>query len=173
MQHFKIKAGKPLIEQPELGHNRWHSDLPFLATVQPGEEIVIETLDFLDAQIHNDDDPSDVRDIDLTRAHPLTGPFDIAGAEPGDLLVVDLLDIKPITPVGFSGIFAKSNGGGFLADYFPDADKAIWDIKGLYTTSRHVPGVRFAGLTHPGLMGTMPSPDANGVRYIRIPIDSV
>jgi formamidase len=157
MQQFKIKAGKPLIEQPELGHNRWHSDLPFLATVQPGEEIVIETLDFLDAQIHNDDDPSDVRDIDLTRAHPLTGPFDIAGAEPGDLLVVDLLDIKPITPVGFSGIFSKANGGGFLADYFPDADKAIWDIKGLYTTSRHVPGVRFAGLTHPGLMGCLPS----------------
>jgi formamidase len=157
MQHFKIKAGKPLIEQPELGHNRWHSDLPFLATVQPGEEIVIETLDFLDAQIHNDDDPADVRDIDLTRAHPLTGPFDIAGAEPGDLLVVDLLDIKPITPVGFSGIFSKANGGGFLADYFPDADKAIWDIKGLYTTSRHVPGVRFAGLTHPGLMGCLPS----------------
>jgi formamidase len=157
MQQFKIKAGKPLIEQPELGHNRWHSDLPFLATVQPGEEIVIETLDFLDAQIHNDDDPADVRDIDLTRAHPLTGPFDIAGAEPGDLLVVDLLDIKPVTPVGFSGIFSKANGGGFLADYFPDADKAIWDIKGLYTTSRHVPGVRFAGLTHPGLMGCLPS----------------
>jgi formamidase len=157
MQHFKIKAGKPLIEQAELGHNRWHTDLPFLATVQPGEEITIETLDFLDAQIHNDDDPSDVRDIDLTRAHPLTGPFDIAGAEPGDLLVVDLLDIKPVTPVGFSGIFAKDNGGGFLADYFPDADKAIWDLKGLYTTSRHVPGVRFAGLTHPGLMGCLPS----------------
>jgi formamidase len=157
MQHFKIKPGKPLIEQAELGHNRWHTDLPFLATVQPGEEIIIETLDFLDAQIRNDDDPSDVRDIDLTRAHPLTGPFEIAGAEPGDLLVVDLLDITPVTPVGFSGIFAKSNGGGFLADYFPDADKAIWDLKGLYTTSRHVPGVRFAGLTHPGLMGCLPS----------------
>lgn len=157
MQHFKIKAGKPLIEQAELGHNRWHTDLPFLATVQPGEEIVIETLDFLDAQIHNDDDPSDVRDIDLTRAHPLTGPFEIAGAEPGDLLVVDLLDIKPVTPVGFAGIFAKNNGGGFLAEYFPDAAKSIWDIKGLYTTSRHIPGVRFAGLTHPGLMGCLPS----------------
>jgi formamidase len=159
MQHFKIKAGRPLAEQAELGHNRWHSDLPFLASVQPGEEIVIETLDFLDAQISNNDDPSDVMNIDLTRAHPLTGPFNIAGAEPGDLLVVDLLDIKPITPVGFSGIFAKDNGGGFLAEYFPEADKAIWDLKGLYTTSRHVPGVRFAGLTHPGLMGTLPSPE--------------
>ena len=36
MQHFKIKAGKPLIEQAELGHNRWHPDIPFLSTVQAG-----------------------------------------------------------------------------------------------------------------------------------------
>ena len=157
MQHFKIQPGKPLAEQAELGHNRWHPDIPFLSKVKPGEEIIIESLDFLDAQIRDDDKIDDVRDVDLTRAHPLTGPFYIEGAEPGDLLVVDLLDIKPVTPIGFSGVFAKSNGGGFLADYFPDADKAIWDLKGVYATSRHIPGVRLAGLTHPGLMGCLPS----------------
>jgi formamidase len=159
MQHFTIKPGKRLSEQAELGHNRWHPDIPFLSKVKPGEEIIIETLDFLDSQILDSDDVSDVRDVDLTRAHPLTGPFYVEGAEPGDLLVIDLLDIKPITPVGFSGVFAKSNGGGFLADYFPDAAKAIWDLKGLYATSRHIPGVRIAGLTHPGLMGCLPSKD--------------
>ncbi|MFM0632079.1 formamidase [Paraburkholderia xenovorans] len=162
MQHFTIKPGVPLAEQTELGHNRWHPDIPFLSTVKPGEEIIIESLDFLDAQIKDDDGTDDVRDIDLTRAHPLTGPFHIEGAEPGDLLVVDLLDIKPITPVGFSGVFAKSNGGGFLGDYFPDAAKAIWDLKGLYATSRHIPGVRIAGLTHPGLMGCLPSAELLG-----------
>lgn len=159
MQHFTIKPGVPLAQQAELGHNRWHPDLPFLGSVKPGEEIIIETLDFLDAQIFDNDDVADVRDIDLTRAHPLTGPFEIQGAEPGDLLVVDLLDIKPITQVGFSGVFAKSNGGGFLGDYYPNADKAIWDLKGLFATSRHIPGVRIPGLTHPGLMGTLPSRD--------------
>ena len=101
MQHFTIKPGKRLSEQAELGHNRWHPDIPFLSKVKPGEEIIIETLDFLDAQILDNDDCSDVRDVDLTRAHPLTGPFYVEGAEPGDLLVIDLLDIKPITPVGF------------------------------------------------------------------------
>jgi len=159
MQHVTIKPGVRLAEQPELGHNRWHPDIPFLTSVKPGEDMIIESIDFLDCQISDNDCADDVRDIDLTRAHPLTGPIHIEGAEPGDLLVVDLLDIKPITPVGFSGVFAKSNGGGFLADYFPDADKAIWDLKGLYATSRHIPGVRFPGLTHPGLMGTLPSMD--------------
>jgi Acetamidase/Formamidase family len=30
---------------------------------------------------------------------------------------------------------------------------------GVYATSRHIPGVRFAGVTHPGLIGTAPSPE--------------
>lgn len=28
---------------------------------------------------------------------------------------------------------------------------------GIYATSRHIPGVRFAGVSHPGLIGTAPS----------------
>ena len=35
--------------------------------------------------------------------------------------------------------------------------QAIWDIEGVYCSSRHIPGVRFAGLIHPGLIGTAPS----------------
>merc|ERR1712084_186092 len=49
------------------------------------------------------------------------------------------------------------NGGGFLTDHYPRATKAVWDIEGVYCSSRHIPGVRFAGLIHPGLIGTAPS----------------
>src|ERR687885_634233 len=35
--------------------------------------------------------------------------------------------------------------------------QAIWDFHGIYATSRHIPGVRYAGITHPGLFGTAPS----------------
>lgn len=28
--------------------------------------------------------------------------------------------------------------------------QAIWHFDGIYATSRHIPGVRFAGLIHPG-----------------------
>jgi len=54
-------------------------------------------------------------------------------------------------------VFAKSNGGGFLTDRFPDAYKVIWDFNGDFATSRHIPGVSYAGIHHPGLMGTAPS----------------
>ncbi len=84
----------------------------------------------------------DVRDIDLSIVHFLSGPIGVKGAEPGDLLVVDLLDVGPMKESlwGFNGFFSKQNGGGFLTDHFPLAQKSIWDIKGLYTSSRHVPG---------------------------------
>ncbi|TQS32789.1 hypothetical protein Golomagni_06886, partial [Golovinomyces magnicellulatus] len=35
--------------------------------------------------------------------------------------------------------------------------KAIWDFDGIYCSSRHIPGVRFAGLIHPGILGCAPS----------------
>ena len=83
----------------------------------------------------------------------------IEGAEPGDLLEVDILDIGTFddSQWGFNGFFSKQNGGGFLTEHFPEAQKSIWDFKGMFTSSRHIPGVEFAGLIHPGLIGCLPS----------------
>ena len=144
----------------EMIHNRWHPDIPMVAMVKPGDDFIIETYDWTGGFIKNNDDASDVRDIDLSIVHFLSGPIGVHGAEPGDLLVVDILDIGPITgnEWGFNGAFSKKNGGGFLTNHFPTAQKSIWDIKGMYTSSRHVPGVNFAGLVHPGLIGCLPDP---------------
>ncbi len=135
---------------------------------KPGSEFRVECREWTDAQLGNNDSSNDVRDVDLTVAHMLSGPVEIEGAEPGDLLVVDILDLGPCQAPqeygdapgqgwGYTGIFAKVNGGGFLTDHFPDAYKAIWDFHGQEATSRHVPGVRYTGITHPGLFGTAPS----------------
>nr|POE65362.1 putative formamidase [Quercus suber] len=35
--------------------------------------------------------------------------------------------------------------------------KAIWDFEGINCSSRHIPGVRFPGLIHPGILGCAPS----------------
>ncbi|MDO7667010.1 MAG: acetamidase/formamidase family protein, partial [Pseudomonadota bacterium] len=101
----------------------------------------------------------DVRDVDLLQVHYLSGPIGVEGAEPGDLMVVDILDVGTFdeSQWGFNGIFAQENGGGFLTDHYPDARKSIWDFHGIYTTSRHVPNVKFAGIMHPGLIGCLPS----------------
>jgi formamidase len=156
---FKVDLTKPMDQQELPGHNRWHPDIPAVVSVNPGEVFRIECKDWTDGQIKNNDSPDDVRDVDLTVVHVLSGPIWVNGAEPGDILVVDLLDIGALQgdEWGFTGIFDKKNGGGFLTDHYPDPAKAIWDFQGIYTSSRHIPGVKFAGITHPGLIGCAPS----------------
>jgi len=156
---FPINLQKPMAEQELVGHNRWHPDIPAAVSVNPGDCFRIECKDWTDGQIKNNDSPDDVRDVDLSVVHVLSGPIEVRGAKPGDILVVDILDIGCLRgdEWGFTGIFARNNGGGFLTDHYPDAAKAIWDLNGIYATSRHISGVRFAGLTHPGLIGCAPS----------------
>jgi formamidase len=165
---FSVDQSRSMREQKVPGHNRWHPDIPPAATVRPGAEFRVECREWTDGQIGNNDSANDVRDVNLDVSHMLSGPIAVEGAEPGDLLVIDILDLGPVPQEtgdapgqgwGYTGIFAKENGGGFLTDVFPDAYKAVWDFHGQKATSRHLPGVEFTGITHPGLFGTAPSAD--------------
>ena len=74
-------------------------------------------------QIGNNDSADDMRNVDLTKIHYLTGPFEIETAEPGDVLALQIQDVQPMQeqPWGFTGVFAKENGGGFLDEIYPNA----------------------------------------------------
>ncbi|KAI1249875.1 hypothetical protein MGN70_009491 [Eutypa lata] len=154
----KVSFDTPASEQNVL-HNRWHPDIPFAGTIKDGETVKIECLDWTGGQIGNNDSADDIRNVDLTKVHYLTGPFEVEGAQPGDILLVEIMDVQPFQdqPWGFTGIFHPDNGGGFLDEIYPSAAKAIWDFEGIYCTSRHVPHVKFAGLIHPGILGCAPS----------------
>jgi formamidase len=155
-----IDRGRSPREQPDpFILNRWHPDVPMAAMVKPGEDFRVECFAWSGDQIKNNDSANDIRDIDLMPCHHLSGPVGVEGAEPGDLLVVDILNVGPFQDEewGYTGIFTVDNGSGFLTDVFPEPKKSIWDFHGLYTTSRHVPNVKFAGMTHPGILGCLPS----------------
>jgi len=164
---FPLDSSKKFTDQQIVGHNRWHGDIPAQVNVKPGDTFRVHCREWFDGAIHNDDSAEDVRDAPLPSVHVLSGPIAVEGAQPGDLLVVDIVDLGPIPqedsgPLagqgwGYTGIFATQNGGGFLTEQFPDAYKVIWDFRGQTATSRHVPGVSFTGIVHPGLMGTAPS----------------
>jgi formamidase len=156
---FEVDLDKPFDQQAKVGHNRWHPDIPAVVSVRPGEVFRVECKDWTDGQIGNNDSADDVRDVRLSRVHVLSGPIAVEGAAPGDLLVVDLLDIHALdqAPWGYTGLFERTNGGGFLTNEFPHAHKAVWDFEGIYATSRHLPRVRFAGIIHTGQIGVAPS----------------
>src|ERR1700745_4410536 len=99
----RIAMPKALIEidlsetpyKDDMIQNRWHPDIPIVAWVKPGDDFIIETVDWTGGFIKNNDSADDVRDIDLSIVHFLSGAMRVKGAEPGDLLGVDLLGGGP------------------------------------------------------------------------------
>ncbi len=61
--------------------------------VQPGDTVTFETNDCFTGQIRSEEDL--VTDIDLNRINSATGPVAVRGAEPGDSLIAEILDIRP------------------------------------------------------------------------------
>lgn len=77
-----------------------------------GERIASQiTVDADGSKIGNNDSADDMRNVDLTRIHYLTGPFEIETAEPGDVLVLEIEDVQPMDdqPWGFTGVFDRKN----------------------------------------------------------------
>lgn len=69
-----------------------------IATVRPGETVSVETDDCFRSQIRNERDL--VTEIDFSQVNPATGPIAVEGAEPGDILVVEIIRIK-VESTGF------------------------------------------------------------------------
>lgn len=63
--------------------------------VDPGEAVTFETNDCFSGQIQSEDDL--VTDIDLTRINSATGPVAVRGAMPGDSLIAEILDVRPVS----------------------------------------------------------------------------
>ncbi|XVF15444.1 hypothetical protein REPUB_Repub09cG0153900 [Reevesia pubescens] len=151
-------------EQKHPLHNRWHPNIPAVAEVKEGEVFRVEMVDFSGGGITNDYSADDVKHADQSIVHYLSGPIRVLDkdgipAKPGDLLAVEICNLGPLPgdEWGYTATFDRENGGGFLTDHFPCATKAIWYFEGIYAYSPHIPGVRFPGLTHPGIVGTAPS----------------
>ena len=69
-------------------------DLEPVLEVVPGDVVTFETNDCFSGQIKSEADL--VTEIDLNRINSATGPVAVRGAEPGDSLVAEILDIRPV-----------------------------------------------------------------------------
>ncbi len=130
------------------GHNRWHPEIAPVASVDPGEEVVFELRDSRDGTLTRDSVHDDLLDLDAL-AHPLTGPLEVRGAEPGDVLEVDVLGYET-DDFGWTGIWP---GSGWLGDLFPRAFLARWELDGSHARSEDVPGVAVPAGVFAGVIG--------------------
>jgi len=108
----------------ERVHFAWDVGHEPVLAIDSGDTVVVWTRDVSDNQIGPDSDTSVIANLDWDRVYPLAGPIAVNGAQPGDNLAVEILDIHT-QGWGWSAILP---GLGLLADDFPDAYLKIFDL---------------------------------------------
>ena len=79
---------------PEHTHRAfWDNSLPPAVVISPGDTVQFETPDVSDGQRRPG---SGTARPDPSRSYPLGGPVHVTGAEPGDSLIVQILDFEPL-----------------------------------------------------------------------------
>ncbi|MEM9781094.1 MAG: acetamidase/formamidase family protein [Pseudomonadota bacterium] len=132
--------------------NRYHPEIPPVATVAEGGYIEFHTRDALDSDLTLDSTAEDVAALDLSGVHPMQGPVAIEGAERGDVLAVTIIDIAP-DEFGYTVIVP---GFGFLRDEFTEPYFVGWRQDRVSATSAAMPGIAVPYEAFTGSIGTMP-----------------
>jgi acetamidase/formamidase len=115
----------------EPTHSVWDRSLAPRLRVAPDEELQIECVDSSGGQVAPGMTTAEYLRIDRTRIHALTGPIWVEGAEPGDVLQVDVL----ATQHSGWGWTSVVEGLGFLKDRFREPYLFHWFLEGETTRS--------------------------------------
>jgi len=104
-------------------HYEWNNALPPRLEIDPGDIVVFDTRDAADGHYKPTSTHADVMARGPFRGHPLTGPVRVRGAQPGDVLVVEIQAVRPRAPFGWTAI---RPGRGLLPE--SDFDKPFLQI---------------------------------------------
>ena len=88
---LEFDSRTPLRAGGKVGHNRWHPDIPPVAHVSAADDgRGSGRARAATARSMPGSTPADFAQIDTDVIHTLTGPFFVEGAEPGDLLRIEV-----------------------------------------------------------------------------------
>lgn len=115
----------------EPTHSVWDRTLQPRLHIQSGDEVQIECTDASGCQVQPGMNVASYLEIDRTRIHALTGPIWIEGAEPGDVLQVDVLATRH-SGWGWTSVV---EGLGLLKERFREPYLFHWHLDGESTSS--------------------------------------
>lgn len=130
----------------------WDNSIEPALEIDSGEAVEMQCGDASGGQLTADSTAEDVGRLDLTRVNPVTGPVYVKGAEPGDVLAVEILEFVPQR----WGWTALIPGFGLLADEFPDPWLRISEVDADEGVVRFGDGVTLPYLPFPGTIGVAP-----------------
>jgi acetamidase/formamidase len=142
-------------------HTTWDARHEPVVRIAPGDVVRFETDDFAGGQIGRDSTADELLRLDFDAIYPLAGPVFVEGAEPGDALEVEVLELSP-ADWGWACIIP---GLGLLPrEEFPEPHLKLFDLTTGDTTTL-TDGVEIPVEPFLGTMGLSPA----GARDVAIP----
>jgi acetamidase/formamidase len=105
-------------------HFKWDVGNEPTLTVHSGDTVTLESRDVSDNQLGPDSTATEIESLDWDRVYPLAGPIAVEGAEPGDTLAVEILELRT-KDWGWTAIIP---GLGLLPDDFPAPYLRVFDL---------------------------------------------
>ncbi len=130
----------------------WDNSLAPALEVESGAVVELEVADASGGQLSGNSTSADVAALDLTRVNPVTGPVFVKGARPGDVLAVEILELRA-HDWGWTAIIP---GFGLLADEFPDPWLRVSRVEGELDRVRFGDGIALPFSPFPGTIGVAP-----------------
>src|SRR6202022_1105889 len=90
-----------------------------------GEVVDFDCLEASNGQIGPEATVQAIEELDFARVDQVNGPIYVDGAEPGDTLQIEILEVEP-ADWGWTAIIP---GFGLLADEFPGPAIKIWELR--------------------------------------------
>ncbi len=108
----------------EPTHARWNRALAPRLEIDPGDTVRFQCLEAAGGQVHPGMSLHELASIDRGRIHSLTGPVFVRGAQPGDVLEIEVAELHH-HGWGYSTIV---EGLGFLKDRFREPHLFHWGL---------------------------------------------
>ena len=115
-------------------HYKWDNSLPPAVEIASGDVVHFDTEEVTSGQLKQGDPASKLANLDFDKLYPLGGPVFVKGAEPGDVLEVEILALQPgswgwtaLLPV-FGTIGKVETGEDYIRHH---AETAAGDLPGL------------------------------------------
>lgn len=138
-------SGRDHVLEPSKIHFKWDHTLPPAIAIESGDVVHCETQEVTNGQIKPGSPAAALGALDFDQLYPLAGPIFIQGAQPGDVLEVEILKLTPLA-WGWTGLIP---GLGLLAEDFPNPYIRHFDLtNGVSAALRediHIPLQPFCG----------------------------